>query len=54
MLSKIVYGTTVSDAIKFGSKEIRISAKELNKRGGNKIIIKEKFMRDECLKLFKK
>ncbi|MBU0761112.1 MAG: nucleoside deaminase [Nanoarchaeota archaeon] len=53
-ISKIFYGATVQDAIKFGSDEIRIGIKELNKRGGNKIKIKGKFMRDECLELFEK
>jgi tRNA(adenine34) deaminase len=53
-VSKIVFGASVQDAIKFGSNEIKISDKELNKRGGNKIKIESGFLRDECLGLFRK
>jgi tRNA(Arg) A34 adenosine deaminase TadA len=53
-ISKIVFGASVQDAIKFGSNEIKISDKELNKKGGNKIKIESGFLRKECLELFKK
>jgi tRNA(Arg) A34 adenosine deaminase TadA len=53
-VSKIIFGANVNDAIKWGSKEIQISDKELNKKGGNKIKIEEGFMRKECLELFRK
>ena len=53
-ISKIVYGATLQDAIKFGFPEIRISVELLNKRGGDKIKLKGKVMRSECLELFRK
>ena len=52
-VSKIVFGAYNKDAIKHGFKEIDITDKELNKKGGNKIKIEGGFMRDECLELFK-
>ena len=51
-VSEIIFGASVNDAIKWGSKEIKISDKELNKKGGNKIKIESGFLRDECLELF--
>lgn len=51
-VSKIVFGANVNDAIRGGSREIQISAKELNRRGSSKIHIEGGFMRKECLKLF--
>jgi tRNA(Arg) A34 adenosine deaminase TadA len=53
-VDEIIFGANVKDAIKFGSKEINISDKELNKKGGNKIKITGGFLRDECLELFGK
>ena len=53
-VSKIVLGASNKDAIKHGFKEIDISDKELNRRGGNKIKIEGGFLKDECLELFKK
>lgn len=53
-VSKIVFGASNNDSIKNGFKEIRITDKELNKCGGNRIKIEGRFMRDECLELFKK
>lgn len=53
-IPKIIYGANLKDAINFGSEEIKITAKELNKKGGNKIKITPNFLRDECLELFKK
>ena len=52
-VSKIVYGTTLEDSIKIGSEEIKVNAKELNEKSGNKIEIVSNFLRDECLELFK-
>lgn len=51
---KIVYGATIQDSIKLGFQEIKVTAKFLNGRCGNKIELKEKFLREECLKLLKK
>ena len=53
-VSKIVFGASNKDAIKSGFKEIDITDKELNKRGGNKIKIQGGLLRDECLELFEK
>ncbi|MDP8211677.1 MAG: nucleoside deaminase [Candidatus Zapsychrus exili] len=52
-VSKIVFGASNNDSIKHGFKEIKITDRELNKRGGNRIKIEGGFLRDECLKLFK-
>ena len=51
-IPKIVYGANLKDAINFGSEEIKITAKELNKKGGNKIKLTPNFLRNECLELF--
>jgi len=53
-VSEIVYGSTVKDCLRHGFYEIKIGIKELNRKGGKKIKIHGKFMRKECLKLFKK
>lgn len=53
-ISKIVYGATLRDASKLGFPQIRVTAEFLNKRGGDKIELKGKILRDECLKLLKK
>ena len=53
-ISKIVYGATLQDAVKFGFPEINVTAEFLNRRSGNKIKLKKKFMREECLELFKR
>lgn len=52
-VSKIIFGASNKDAMKHGFKEIDITNRELNRRGGNKIKIESGFLRDECLKLFK-
>lgn len=53
-ISKIVYGVAIQDAIKLGIPEIGVTAEFLNKRGGNRIELKENFLREECLKLLKR
>ena len=53
-VSKIVYGATLQDSIKYGFKEIDIGINELNRKGGNKVKLERDFLRNECLKLFKK
>jgi len=53
-ISKIVYGATLQDSIKFGFEEIDIGTNELNRKGGNRIKIQKGFLRDECLELFRK
>ena len=52
-VSKIIFGASNKDAMKHGFKEIDITDKELNRRGGNKIKIESGLLRDECLELFK-
>lgn len=53
-VSKIVYGTTLQDSIDFGCHEIKIVTKDMNHKSGNKVKLKGKFLREECLELFKK
>ena len=52
-ISRLVYGATISDSISIGLPEIKISAKELNKKGDNKMKIEGNFLRGECLELLK-
>ncbi|MFA5020404.1 MAG: nucleoside deaminase [Candidatus Pacearchaeota archaeon] len=51
-VSEIVYGASIKDAIKWGSDEIKISDKLLNRKGGKRIKITGGFLRGECLGLF--
>jgi len=53
-ISEIVSGATLKDCFKYGFKEINISDNVLNRKSGNKIKLRSKFLRDECLGLFKK
>jgi len=54
-VSKIIFGATNKDAIKHGIKEIDITDKQLNSHcKDHKIEIEGKFMRKECLELFRK
>jgi len=53
-ISKIVYGATLQDSLDCGFPEMNVSSKFLNKKINNKIEIQGKFMRKECLELFKK
>ncbi len=53
-VSEIVFGATLKDSIDFGFKELQLSAKEMNKRGKNKIKLTGGFLREECLELFQK
>jgi len=53
-VSKIVFGTSNKEAMKYGFKEIDITNKELNNKSGRKINIEDGFMKKECLELFKK
>ena len=52
-ISEIVFGANIKDAIKFGSDEIKISDKLLNRKGGKRIKLTGGFLRNECLELFK-
>jgi len=53
-IPKIVYGATLQDSIKYGFPEIDIGIDELNRKGGNKVKLVKRFLREECLELFKK
>lgn len=53
-VSKIVFGASQKEAIKFGFEEIDVDNEEMNKKGGNKIKLVKGFLREECLELFKK
>ena len=50
-IPRIVYGASVNDAIKSGSREIRVSASFLNKKGDHKIKIAKGILKKECIKL---
>jgi len=52
-VSKIVFGASQKEAIKFGFEEIDVDNKEMNKKGGNKIKLVKGFLKEECLELFK-
>jgi tRNA(Arg) A34 adenosine deaminase TadA len=52
-ISRIVYGATIQDCIRLGISEIRVTVKFLNKRGGNRIELKGRILRNECLRLLK-
>jgi hypothetical protein len=51
-ISKIVYGATLKDSLKYGFPEIQVTTSEMNKKSGNKIKLQPHFLRNECLKLF--
>lgn len=51
-IPKIVFGTRVEDAAKYGFNELRVSNERLRLIGRLKTEIVGDFKRDECLKLF--
>jgi len=51
-VSKLVFGATLEDASN-GGREILLKARDLNQKGGSIIEIKEEFLREECLPLYK-
>ncbi len=53
-MRKIVYGTSISDAAKFGFNEMRIGNEHLNRCGRLGMKIVKGFMKDECYNLFLK
>jgi len=53
-ISKIAYGATLEDSLKYGFPEIQVTTNEMNHKSGNKIILKKGFLRNECLELFKR
>ena len=52
-ISEIVYGTSLKDASSLG-REMLVSSKFLNKKGGSKIRIRGGLLRGECIKLYEK
>lgn len=50
-VSKIIYGASIKDSMAAGLSEIDISVKDLNKKSGNKIELKDNFLKNECLEL---
>ena len=50
-ISKIYYGTNISDVRKLGFSELTISDKEMKKRGKSPVKIEGDYMRKECLEL---
>ncbi|MFQ5891514.1 MAG: nucleoside deaminase, partial [Candidatus Methanofastidiosia archaeon] len=52
-ISKIVYGTRIEDAKKFGFNELTISNKKMKQLSNSSIEIIGDFLREENLKLFK-
>lgn len=53
-ISEIVYGATLKDSLKYGFPEIQVGTKEMNGKSGDKIKLESGFLRNECLKLFKR
>lgn len=51
-ISKIVYGTCIKDAKRFGFNEIHISNKQMKLSGKCDIDIKSDFLRETCMELF--
>lgn len=51
-IKRVVYGTGISDARKFGFNEISISNEHMNKQGHLGLRITKGFMREECYSLF--
>ena len=52
-IERIVYGATINDSAKFGFNELRVSDKFLAAHQKRKIKLTGKFMRKECVDLFK-
>ncbi len=53
-ISRIVFGTRIDDAARFGFSELRISNETMREMGDLNIEIIGGFMRDECIALFEK
>ncbi|MEM4332337.1 MAG: nucleoside deaminase [Candidatus Micrarchaeia archaeon] len=53
-ISTIIYGTTISDAARYGFNEIKVRDIQLKHLGRLKINIIPSFMRKECLQLFER
>lgn len=51
-IDKIVFGTGIKDAKRFGFNELSVSNTEMKEKGGGKVEIHSNFMRKECVKLF--
>jgi guanine deaminase len=51
-ISKLYFGTDITDAAKLGFNELPVSVRELSKSGKSPVKIFPAFMRDECMELF--
>lgn len=51
-IKRIVYGSCIDDAIKFGLNELNIPSKKMKHIGQDRIVLKGGVLRDECIKLF--
>ena len=49
---RIVFGTSISDALAAGFRELTISNEQMKSLGGSEVEIEGGFLRDECLTLF--
>jgi len=52
-ISRIIFGTTIEDSKKFGFNELVISNNRMKSAGQTNLEITGRFLRDECLELFK-
>lgn len=52
-ISKIIYGTSITDAKRYGFNELKIPNSKMKLIGRIKIKIEKDLMREECLELFK-
>lgn len=52
-ISRIIFGTTIEDSKKFGFNELVISNIRMKSAGQTNLEITGRFLRDECLELFK-
>ena len=52
-ISRIIFGTTIEDSKKFGFNELVISNNRMKLAGQTNLEITGRFLRDECLELFK-
>jgi hypothetical protein len=53
-ITEIAYGYSIKDAIKQGRRRIDLSCKELFKKAGKKISVREALLKDQCCVLYNK
>ncbi len=52
-ISRVIFGSKISDAAKAGFNELCISAKKMKKEGGSRVKICQGFLAKECGELYK-